>query len=249
MKIALIGYGKMGKAVEKLALAKGHEVVLRIDQNNKAALSQENLKSADVAIEFSIPATAVQNISVCLENHLPVVSGTTGWLEQMPAVKELCQQHHGAFFYASNFSIGVNILFAVNRTLANFMKRHQQYDVSIEEIHHTQKLDYPSGTALTLAEGILENTALKKAWSAHLASDQAPVMEEKDNDSLKIISKRISDVPGTHFVKWASPIDQLEISHVAHSREGFAMGALSAAEWIIGKKGVFGMNDLLGFPS
>ena len=249
MKIALIGYGKMGKAVEKLALAKGHDIVLRITQGNHEELKGENLKMADVAIEFSLPSTAFHNIAACLKNNLPVVSGTTGWLGQMPAIKELCRHHDGGFFYASNFSVGVNLLFSINRVLAKFMKHHRQYDVSIEEIHHTQKLDYPSGTALTLAEGIIENSSIKQAWTADLTSDNRQVETKEEENKLVITSKRINSIPGSHYVKWSSPIDQIEISHVAHSREGFAMGAVSAAEWIIGKKGVFGMNDLLGFST
>lgn len=246
MKIALIGYGKMGKAVERVALSKGHEIILRIAKNNIEDLTKERLGEADVAIEFSLPSTAFHHISLCIKNNLPVVSGTTGWMDRRSEIEELCMKKNGTFFYASNFSIGVNLLFAVNRYLAGLINKHEQYDVAIEEIHHTQKLDYPSGTALTLAKGIIEKSNLKNSWSGFL--DGKDSEDVPNNDSiLKITSKRIDQVPGSHFVKWSSAIDYLEISHVAHSREGFAMGALAAAEWVIGKKGILGMEDMLGF--
>ncbi len=248
MKIALIGYGKMGKVIEKLALTKGHEVALRISRHNLQDLNLEKIQYADVAIDFSLPETAFNNIAFCLENNIPIVSGTTGWLEKMDEARALCSKHQGAFFYASNFSIGVNILFALNRFLASMMKGQPQYDVSIEEIHHVQKLDHPSGTAITLAKGILAHSNRKGSWEARLekgdrVGNEAAVVSEK----LIITSKRGGSVPGTHLIKWSSAIDKIEIGHVAHSREGFAAGALAAAEWIIGKEGSFGMEDMLGF--
>ena len=238
MKIALIGYGKMGKTIEQLATAQGDEVVLIIDQENRADFTKTNLSRADVAIEFSRPESAFNNIKTCLEAGIPVVSGTTAWLEHMPEAKALCEQLDGAFFYASNYSIGVNLFFALNRFLAKQMDGQPQYDVTMEEIHHTQKLDAPSGTAITLADGILKELNRKKGWV------NKAVQHPED---LSIISKRIDKVPGTHEVVYESEIDSISIKHVAHSRAGFAKGALMAAKWLIGKKGNFGMEDLLGF--
>ncbi|MEZ4956902.1 MAG: 4-hydroxy-tetrahydrodipicolinate reductase [Saprospiraceae bacterium] len=248
MKIAIIGYGKMGKIIEKIALSKGHEVILRITRENAANVKREDLKRADVAIEFSRPETAFQNVANCLEIGLPIISGTTGWLDQLSAAKKICLEQKGAFLYASNFSVGVNVFFALNKYLASLMSGHSQYNVSMEEVHHVEKLDYPSGTAITLAEGILSNTKEKKIWEGRLEQQEnknEPV--EDDGSKLIITSKRIDSVPGTHIVKWSSSIEQIEISHVAHSREGFAEGAIAAAEWIIGKEGFFGMEDMLGF--
>lgn len=248
MKIAIIGYGKMGKTIEKIALSKGHEVILRVTQKNATSVKSEDLKRADVAIEFSRPETAFQNVISCLEIGLPVISGTTGWLDQLDAAKKICLKQQGAFLYASNFSVGVNIFFALNKYLAQLMDGQPQYGVSMEEVHHLEKLDYPSGTAITLAEGILANIKGKKVWEGRLEKPESKNEPVEDEGSRLIItSKRIDSVPGTHIVKWSSSIDQLEISHVAHSREGFAAGALAAAEWIIGKKGFFGMEDMLGF--
>ena len=244
MKIAIIGYGKMGKVIEKLALAQGHEVILRISRNNLSELNQKSIVQVNVAIEFTSPETAVQNISFCLENNVPVVSGTTGWLDKMDEIRAQCSTYKGAFFYASNFSIGVNIFFAMNRLLSSLMKDKFQYDVLVDEIHHTQKQDYPSGTAITLSEDIIARSGRKHTWKGVLKGKDEEV---KEDDILQITSQRIGVVPGTHHVKWVSAIDEIEISHVAHSREGFAAGALSAAEWIIGKQGCFGMDDMLGF--
>lgn len=246
MKIAIIGYGKMGKAIEKQALSKGHEVVLRISKKNSLTeLVAENFTNIDAAIEFSQPETAFTNIAFCLKNQIPVVSGTTGWLDQMEEVTALCKKHDGTFFYASNYSIGVNMLFALNRYLSNLMQNQYDYKPSIEEIHHTQKLDYPSGTAITLAEGIIQYSNELSDWQAKM--DDAEEAKPVDEDTLPILSKRIENVPGSHYVRWSSPIDNIEINHVAHSREGFVMGALSALEWVKGKKGIFGMKDMLGF--
>ncbi len=243
MKIALIGYGKMGKTIERLALQSNHEVVLKIDKENADELTPENLQKADVAIEFTQPETAYGNIVACLESGVPVVVGTTAWLDKLDAVKKLCREKNGAFFHASNFSIGVNIFFAVSRYLAGLMNEQPQYDVSMEEVHHTQKLDHPSGTAITLAEGILKNINRKTSWAASLNEPKTGLSPGE----FPIVSKRIDPAPGTHVVTWASEIDTIEISHTAHSREGFAAGALAAAEWIIGKKGSFELKDMLGF--
>lgn len=231
MKIALLGYGKMGKVIEKIALERGHEIVLRKDQNN----TFDGLENADVAIDFSVPDSAFINISECLNNEIPVISGTTGWLANYLNVVELCNVKNGSFIYASNFSLGVNIFFELNDYLAKMMANLQQYKVSMEEIHHTQKLDAPSGTAITLAEGIINHTNYVN-WTL-----ETPISNE-----IHIEAKRIENVPGTHSIFYDSEVDQIEIKHTAHSRAGFALGAVVAAEWLIGKKGVFTMKDVLG---
>ncbi len=238
MKIALLGYGKMGKTIEQLAIEKGHQIVLKITSENKAALTTNNLAKADVAIDFSRPETAFENIQRCLTSGIPVVSGTTAWLEHYEEACALCEEQNGAFLYASNFSIGVNIFFAINKRLAEMMNEQTAYDIELEEIHHTQKLDAPSGTAITLANGILENVDRKNKWTKEI--------KEVDTD-LPIRSKRIDKVPGTHSINYSSEIDSIEIKHTAFTRIGFAKGALVAAEWIVDKKGVFNMNDVLGF--
>jgi len=236
MKIALIGYGKMGKTIEKLAESKGHEVVLKIDTDNRDDLKTGRLSEADVAIEFTRPESALDNIKAAMEAGVPIVSGTTGWLDQLDEIKAICTQKKGAFFYASNYSIGVNIFFAVNRYLARLMEPQEQYAIEMEEIHHTQKLDAPSGTAITLAQDILNEVSRKKYW----------VKEQSDDpEGLSIASKRIDSTPGTHEINYHSAIDSITIRHTAHSRQGFASGALMAAEWLIGKEGVFGMEDML----
>lgn len=231
MKIALLGYGKMGKAIENIALERGHSIVLKINDD----IDNYNIKTADVAIDFSIPEAAVKNISNCLKNGVPIISGTTGWLKNYNDMVALAKERDGAFIYASNFSLGVNIFFELNKQLAKMMSNLSQYNVDIEEIHHTQKLDAPSGTAITLAEGIIENTT-NKSWSLG-KTDEA--------NTIPIESKRIDAVPGTHFVNYNSNVDTISISHTAHNRQGFALGAVIAAEWIIGKTGVFTMNDVL----
>lgn len=233
MKIALLGYGKMGKAIEQIAISRGHEVTLKINKSSK----DYNIREADVAIDFSIPDAAVSNISHCLNNGVPVISGTTGWLNDYNDIAQLCKERDGAFIYASNFSLGVNLFFEINNYLAKMMQSQTQYNTSIEEIHHTQKLDAPSGTAITLAEGIIEN-AIASDW--HLENDNI-----KNPDSISIEAKRIEDVPGTHIIKYDSDIDSIHISHTAHNRQGFALGAVVAAEWIIGKTGIFTMKDVL----
>lgn len=231
MKIALLGYGKMGKVIEKIALERNHEIVLRKDQDT----SFDGLKNADVAIDFSVPMSAVANISKCFESGIPVISGTTGWLEDYEKMVSLCNDKKGSFIYGSNFSLGVNLFFELNAHLAKMMRNLEQYQVSMEEIHHTQKLDAPSGTAISLANAVIENTDYIN-WT----------LEEPKKHEIKIDAKRIENVSGTHSVFYDSAVDQIEIKHTAHSREGFALGAVIAAEWLQNKKGVFTMKDVLG---
>ena len=236
MKIAIIGYGKMGKTIERLATQAGDEIVLKIGEENLNDFTIENLEKADVAIEFSRPEAAFENLKTCIKAGIPVVSGTTGWLDKKPEIETLTLKNDGAFLYASNFSIGVNVFFAVNEYLAKMMNRHSHYDVEMEEIHHTQKLDAPSGTGITLANQIINNLERKSSWV------NEPAFQE---DEISLISKRIDKVPGTHTIVYNSPIDEIEIKHTAHSREGFALGAIEAARWITGKRGVFSMKDVL----
>jgi 4-hydroxy-tetrahydrodipicolinate reductase len=236
MKIALIGYGKMGKAIEEIALKKGHEISLVIDLDNAKDLTSENLQKADAAIEFTTPETAVGNILKCFDAGTPVVCGTTGWLYKMNEVKDACIKKDASFVYSSNFSIGVNIFFELNKRLAELMSK-QDYEVIIEETHHTQKKDAPSGTAITIAEGILKELSNKKQWVNH-KSDKA--------EDLSIISHRIDPAAGTHSIKYLSGVDDIEIIHTAHNRKGFASGAVLAAEFIKDKKGIFNMKDVLG---
>ncbi len=230
MKIALLGYGKMGKTIERIAAERGHEIVLRITEN----IEKYDLSKADVAIDFSIPKAAFGNISYCLKQHVPVISGTTGWLTDYEKAVELCKKENSAFLYASNFSIGVNLFFELNQKLAKLMNGFKDYSVEIEEIHHIQKLDAPSGTAITLAQQIIANSS-KKGWQLDTAGE----------DEIPVIAKRVEDVPGTHSVIYKSEVDLIEIKHVANSREGFALGAVIAAEWIKDKSGVFSMKDVL----
>ena len=230
MKIALLGYGKMGKIVEKLAVKKGHTIVSRINQYS----SKEEILKADIAIEFSTPQAAVSNIKFCLENDIPIVSGTTGWLAHYDKMIKLCENRNGSFIYASNFSIGVNLFFSINEYVSNLMKPWKDYQVSIEEIHHTKKLDAPSGTGITLAEEIVKNSD-KKNWK----------LNEEADDTIKITAKRMDEVKGTHIINYDSNIDTISIKHEAHSRDGFALGALLAAEWLADKKGIFTMKDVL----
>ena len=231
MKIALLGYGKMGKVIEKIALERGHEIVLRKDRSD----TFEGITNADIAIDFSVPTSAVSHISECLNQNIPVISGTTGWLENYAEMVDLCHEKNGSFIYASNFSLGVNIFFEINNYLAKMMKNLTDYKISMEEIHHIQKLDSPSGTAISLANGIIENTDYIN-WT----------IENPTANQIYIDAKRIENVPGTHSVFYDSKVDQIEIKHTAHSREGFALGSVIAAEWLIGKKGVFTMKDVLG---
>ncbi len=238
MNILILGYGKMGKAIEEIALDRGHTAPHKININNTNALKFIDPRSVDVAIEFSQPDAAYDNILYCIENNIPVVSGTTGWLERKPEIEKLCKEKNGAFFYASNFSLGVNLFFRLNKYLAALMKGQQDYATGLVEIHHTEKLDSPSGTAITLAEGIMEENHKFTSWKNE---------EETEKNTLPIVSLREKNVPGTHIVKYKSEIDEIEIKHTAHSRTGFALGAVLVAEWIIGKNGVFTMDDFLGF--
>lgn len=236
MKIALIGYGKMGKEIEKILIERGHSIALIIDIDNVADLTAENLRKVDVAIEFTTPSTAYGNIRKCIESGTPVVCGTTAWLDKLPQIEALCKEKDGAFFYASNYSVGVNLFFEINRRLAGLMKRFPEYDVTIEETHHTQKKDAPSGTAITLAEGILESLDRKKEWVCGVTTEPG---------ELEITAVRRSVVPGTHTVTWESGPDLITISHVAKNRQGLALGAVLAAEFLVGKKGIYSMKDLL----
>lgn len=238
MKLALIGYGKMGKIIEEIAVQRKHEVVLKIDINNLSDFTKENISKADVAIEFTGPHSAFENVKKVISFGMPVVCGSTGWLDKLDEIKKWVAEKNGAFLYASNFSIGVNIFFELNKKLAALMASHTDYEAIIEETHHTQKKDAPSGTAITLAEQILEQNKKKKRW----------VNEVSENpEDLEIISQRIDPAPGTHSVKYSSVIDDIEIIHTAHSRKGFALGAVMAAEFINAKKGFFSMKDVLGF--
>ncbi|GAL90979.1 4-hydroxy-tetrahydrodipicolinate reductase [Jejuia pallidilutea] len=231
MNIALLGYGRMGQTIEKIAVNRGHNIVLRIDKDDEGY----DITKADVAIDFSIPSVAFKNISNCLNNNVPVVSGTTGWLADYDKAIALCKEKNGAFIYASNFSLGVNIFFELNKVLAKMMGNLEQYNVSMEEIHHTKKLDAPSGTAITLAEGIIENNKNYNAWK----------LDEGAEKTIPVVAKRIEDVPGTHTVNYKSDVDTITIEHIAHNRQGFALGAVVAAEWLVGKHGIFSMNDVL----
>lgn len=230
MNIALFGYGKMGKMIEQIALDRGHEIVAKIEVDTK----EIDFSQMDVAIDFSMPSAAYDNITKCFEHKVPVISGTTGWLDKFEEAKKICTDNDSGFIYASNFSLGVNIFFELNQYLAKMMKSLDQYKVSMEEIHHTQKLDEPSGTAITLAEGIINNSDYK-SWKLENAAD----------DEIPITAKRIGTTPGTHSIDYTSKVDSIEIKHTAHNREGFALGAVIAAEWIKGKKGIFTMKDVL----
>ncbi|MFI1772486.1 4-hydroxy-tetrahydrodipicolinate reductase [Thalassobellus citreus] len=232
MNIALLGYGRMGQTIEQIAIKRGHNIVLKVDKDDK----DYDITKADVAIDFSIPNVAFNNISNCLNNNVPVISGTTGWLENYDNAVALCKEKKGAFIYASNYSLGVNIFFELNKTLAKMMSNLKQYNVSMEEIHHTKKLDAPSGTAISLANDVIEFNNNFKAWELDSTKEEA---------TIPIVAKRIEDVPGTHTVTYESEVDTITIEHIAHNRQGFALGAVIAAEWIIGKTGVFTMNDVL----
>ena len=237
MNIAIIGYGKMGKAIEEIALQRGHKIVLKIDEKNLDDFNKEKISKADVAIEFTGPHSAFDNIHKAISFDVPLISGSTGWTERMPEIEKLVEVKKGSFVYASNFSVGVNIFFEVNKKLAQLMSAHTDYEVILEEIHHTEKKDAPSGTAITLAEQVLQELKRKKQW----------VNELSDNPSdLEIISQRVDPAPSTHRVKYSSAIDDIEIIHTAHNRRGFALGAVLAAEFIPGKKGIFSMKEVLG---
>ncbi len=242
MKIALLGYGKMGKTIEKIALERGHSIVLKLDKDNLATVTDADLKLADVAIEFSTPDTAVTNTQRCFNCGVPVVVGTTGWIDRMEEVKKLCHEKKGGFFYASNFSIGVNLFFRLNEKLAEMMKPYSEYKTTMEEIHHIHKLDSPSGTAISLAKGILSKNDSLKNYKDYPGEfpNIFPINE------LPIHSKRIGEVPGTHTINYTSAVDKISITHEAFNREGFASGAVLAAEFMLGKIGCFGMSELIG---
>lgn len=246
MKIALIGYGKMGQTIEKLAHKKGHQITLRVDNKSDLTSKADTLQSADVAIEFTQPDQAKGNIRFCLELGVPVVSGTTGWLKEFDSVCDYCKQKDGAFFYATNYSIGVNLFMAINEKLAQLMESQPQYDeMLIQESHHLEKIDSPSGTAITLAEQMIKNIARLNRWVNYRADENVDLGDDDGEGELPIFSTREGEVPGTHIVKYFSDVDEIEIIHKALNRNGFAQGALAAAEWIQGKKGIYGMKDLL----
>ncbi|WP_026464788.1 4-hydroxy-tetrahydrodipicolinate reductase [Adhaeribacter aquaticus] len=237
MRILLIGYGKMGKTIENIALQKGHQIAGIIDLNNRDSLQQYNSSNTDVAIEFTHPESAPANIKACLANKIPVVCGSTGWLEHLPEIRQMVQETGGSFFYASNYSVGVNLFFHFNEYIASKMQAYQDFKVEVIEVHHTQKADKPSGTGISTAEGILEHYSWKEKWV-----NDAPAAGDNE---LNIISERIGDVVGLHEVRYTSEHDTIQLSHNAHSRIGFAEGAVMAAEWLPGKQGVYGMKDLL----
>lgn len=237
MRIALLGYGKMGKMIESIAIERGHEVILRVDKDNCGDVTTDQLRQVDVAIEFSMPSVAVNNYSWCFEAGVPVVSGTTGWLDRWDEVVELCKQKKGGFFYASNFSVGVNLFFQLNRYLAKLMNGFDNYKVFLEETHHIHKLDAPSGTAIALAEGIVNQHSGYDSWELNAGEEVTP-------RAVPIKAKREGEVPGIHSVLYKSKVDEIEIRHAAFSREGFALGAVLAAEFMMGKVGLFSMNDM-----
>ncbi len=246
MKIALIGYGKMGKTIEQIALKDGHEIVARIDKSTHDNWTPDLLRAAEVAIEFSQPESAVENIFKCFDANVPVVCGTTGWLKQMPDVTKRVLDEGQSFFYASNYSIGVNIFFEINKALASLMNSHQSYDeVFIHETHHLQKLDAPSGTAISLAQQIIENVDRLKSWGTYTGEENVNSQSNDSASEVPIFSSRAEDVPGTHIVKYFSDEDEIEIIHKAFNRQGFAKGALTAAIWLPGRKGCYSMQDLL----
>lgn len=237
MKIALVGYGKMGKTIERIAVARGHEIVLRISSSNQNEMDKEHLANADVAIEFTNPESAFTNVSKCLSAGTPVVCGSTGWNEKLEEAYKICAENNTALLQSSNFSIGVNVFFEINSILAKIMNAYPEYEVSIDETHHTHKKDAPSGTAITIAEKIIENLDRKKIWVK---------TQPNDTNELSITAHRIDEVPGTHSVKYSAAIDDIELVHTAHNRDGFALGSVIAAEFLQGKKGVFSMKDVLG---
>ncbi len=248
MNIALLGYGKMGKIIEKIATDRKHSIVLKIDYDNQHELTTENLKKADVVIEFTTPGSVLSNIKQCFDAGVPVVVGTTGWYEHIPQIKAQCEGSNNTMLYASNFSVGVNIFFHVNKILARLMNKYSYYDVQVEEIHHMQKLDSPSGTAITIAEGIIDNMDRKKDWVNVLTADGEDADDSNiKNEQLLIESFRIDSVPGTHTVIYDSEVDSIEFKHTAHNRNGFALGAVLAAEWVHGKKGFFSVEEMFDF--
>ncbi|MXV50760.1 4-hydroxy-tetrahydrodipicolinate reductase [Pedobacter sp. HMF7647] len=244
MNIALIGYGKMGRIIEQFAVDRGHHIVLKIDADNRDELNTDNLRKADVAIDFSTPDSAINNIYTCFDAGTPIIVGTTGWYGQLQRVKDDCLNGKKSLLYASNFSVGVNVFFFVNKVLAKIMDRYPQYDVQVEEIHHTKKLDSPSGTAMTIAEGIVENVERKNEWVNEVVGQTEIITKP---DQLLIESHRIEEVPGTHTVIYSSEVDDIEFKHTAHNRAGFALGAVLAAEWLNGKTGFYSVKDMFDF--
>lgn len=236
MKVAILGYGKMGQIIEKIAQERGHNILLKINQHNIDELNIENLKKADVVIDFSTPESAKTNIILSIDANKPIISGTTGWLNDYKEVKDYCIKNDGAFLYASNFSLGVNLFFELNKNLAKLMKKNQQYQINLTEIHHSEKLDAPSGTAISLAEQIISESDIKNKWT---------INSENSDEELKIDAQRKGNITGTHSVNYKSETDSISIIHEAHSRNGFALGAIISAEWIMSKKGVFSMHDVL----
>jgi 4-hydroxy-tetrahydrodipicolinate reductase len=248
MNIALLGYGKMGKIIEKIATDRKHNIVLKIDFYNQQELTTENLEKADVVIEFSTPGSVLGNIQHCFDAKVPIVVGTTGWYEHLAELKQKCIESGNTLLYASNFSVGVNVFFHVNKILARIMNNYAYYDVQVEEIHHMQKLDSPSGTAITIAEGIIENLDAKKEWVNILSAEGNDAADDNvKNDQLLIESFRIDSVPGTHTVIYDSEVDMIEFKHTAHNRNGFALGAVLAAEWVHNKKGFFSVEEMFDF--
>ena len=248
MKIALLGYGKMGMEIEKIALSFGHEIVLKVNHNNLQDLNLENLKKADVAIEFSTPATVIENINFCFEAGVPIVVGTTAWHDKLEFVKKQCEEKKGGIFFTTNFSIGVNLFFELNKIAGGLMNGYADYTLFMAEVHHTQKLDAPSGTAITTAERLMETYTRMKSWNNKIVAEENTFKNNKSTENeFTIHSIRKDDVPGTHIVYFDSEVDTIEIKHTAKSRKGFAIGAVKAAEYMMGRKGVFGMKDLLGF--
>ncbi|MFA5245110.1 MAG: 4-hydroxy-tetrahydrodipicolinate reductase [Pedobacter sp.] len=245
MKIAILGYGKMGRIIEQFAFERGHEVVLKVNIDNTADLNIANLRLADVAIDFSTPDSVLSNIDLCFTAGVPIVVGTTGWYAKLQEIKDKCVAGNNTLMYASNFSVGVNVFFFVNKILAKIMNRYPQYEVQVEEIHHTEKLDSPSGTAMTIAEGILEELDRKNEWVNELIGSEEQVVAKPEQ--LLIESHRIEEVPGTHTVIYSSEVDDIEFKHKAHSRSGFALGAVIAAEWLENKTGFYNINDMFDF--
>lgn len=247
MKIALLGYGKMGRIIEEIALSRGHSIVLKVSGANAQTYTDAELKAADVAIEFTRPDAVISNINRCIKAGVPVVVGTTGWYDHLPGIMEDVKAHKATLFHASNFSIGVNLFFRLNEKLAELMKPFPQYEPMIEEIHHVHKLDAPSGTALTLAHGIMSNIERKTEWKVYHDTDTAErtIVYTAAENELPIMSIRTGEVPGTHKIDYSSDVDRIVITHEAFNRQGFATGAVIAAEWVSGRKGVFTMNDLL----
>ena len=245
MKIAILGFGKMGQIIEQFAMERGHDVVLKVNADNLEELTVSNLKNADVAIDFSTPDCVLQNIALCFDAGVAIVVGTTGWYGRLQEVKNQCVEGNNTLLYASNFSVGVNVFFFVNRVLAKIMNRYPQYEVQVEEIHHTEKLDSPSGTAMSIAEGIIGELNRKNEWVNELIGSHSELITKPDQ--LLIESHRIEDVPGTHTVIYSSEVDDIEFKHKAHSRAGFALGAVLAAEWVHGKNGFYNVTDMFDF--